>query len=124
LSNAVRDRARGAVARAQRPIRGPAPFVGARDARKPQRLRPARDVCSTRLEDNALRAIRANDAMKTPQDHPSPDMQRGTPRQAAAPPKEKHGGIPWTPLPTEPQVRRRATDALPWRPTERMRWER
>ena len=47
------------------------------------------------------------------------------PRKDAAPKKdttEQH--ISWTPLPTEPQVRRRSTDALPWRPTERMRWER
>lgn len=62
--------------------------------------------------------------MNTSQDRPRPNMQRSVPHKAAAPSKEKTDGIPWTPLPTEPQVRRRSTDALPWRPTERMRWER
>lgn len=62
--------------------------------------------------------------MKNPQDHPHPDLQRDVPRAAAPPKKDKPGHIPWTPLPTEPQVRRRSTDALPWHSTERMRWER
>ena len=63
--------------------------------------------------------------MKIPQDHPHPDNQQTVPRKVAARAEgRKPEGIPWTPLPTDPQVRRRSTDALPWRPTERMRWER
>ena len=69
-------------------------------------------------------ARNAPNAMNTPQEHPHPEMQRGVPRKDAMPAREKTEGIPWTPLPTEPQVRRRSTDALPWRPTQRMRWER
>ena len=62
--------------------------------------------------------------MKTPHDHPRPDLQRDVSRKDASPKKETPEHVSWTPLPTEPQVRRRSTDALPWRPTERMRWER
>ena len=64
-------------------------------------------------------------ASKTPQHHSRPKLQRGSaPPKGASASKREPEHIPWTPLPTEPQVRRRSTDALPWRPTERPRWER
>lgn len=47
------------------------------------------------------------------------------PIAAPFPPKRDPAADGWPPLPTTPQVRRRCTDALPWRPqSPRMRWER
>jgi hypothetical protein len=119
--------AQEAIARARGSIRGLAPFVGSCGARKLQPFRLARNVSSTCLEQPThwrATARIAPKTMKTPQAHSHPDLQRNAPRNAAPTSKEKTEGIPWTPLPTEPQVRRRSTDALPWRPTQRMRWER